>query len=309
MVEAFSEKCVKDVTAVMAECAGVEFYRESSVIRQAGWRAVYGEENKKEKPFCKLAGRRHADTESLFHQKGRPSPSRYIPKPPCCPQWKRRAKEIEDDALRQAMKDCGISTPPRASIIETLFKRGYMERCRNCLSHRKGACTQFRGEDDAHRRCRHDRRMGEGTGTHRAWGLSADTFRKDKAAYTREITSNCSHATNSSAAAIPVARVPSAARAGCGSRQGGTLRQHGVRASRVRLKAGRTLSGAMKSKTCSPKGIPSCSKASRANRARASMPSSPLTGNITRRSCSRRLKRARNFQDGRNSINFATCSE
>ena len=35
-------------------------------------------------------------------------------------------KEIEDDALRQAMKDCGIGTPAtRASIIETLFKRGY----------------------------------------------------------------------------------------------------------------------------------------------------------------------------------------
>ena len=30
----------------------------------------------------------------------------------------------------QAMKDCGIGTPAtRASIIETLFKRGYMERC------------------------------------------------------------------------------------------------------------------------------------------------------------------------------------
>ena len=41
-------------------------------------------------------------------------------------------KEIEDDALRQAMKDCGIGTPAtRASIIETLFKRGYMERCKN----------------------------------------------------------------------------------------------------------------------------------------------------------------------------------
>ena len=43
-------------------------------------------------------------------------------------------KEIEDDALRQAMKDCGIGTPAtRASIIETLFKRGYMERCKKSL--------------------------------------------------------------------------------------------------------------------------------------------------------------------------------
>ena len=35
---------------------------------------------------------------------------------------------------RQAMKDCGIGTPAtRASIIETLFKRGYMERCKKSL--------------------------------------------------------------------------------------------------------------------------------------------------------------------------------
>ena len=32
------------------------------------------------------------------------------------------------------MKDCGIGTPAtRASIIETLFKRGYMERCKKLL--------------------------------------------------------------------------------------------------------------------------------------------------------------------------------
>ena len=43
-------------------------------------------------------------------------------------------KEIEDDALRQALKDCGIGTPAtRAAIIETLFKRGYMERCKKSL--------------------------------------------------------------------------------------------------------------------------------------------------------------------------------
>ncbi|MSA67490.1 type IA DNA topoisomerase, partial [Odoribacter splanchnicus] len=42
MVEAFSEKCVKDVTTVTAECAGVEFTVKGSVVKQTGWRAVYG---------------------------------------------------------------------------------------------------------------------------------------------------------------------------------------------------------------------------------------------------------------------------
>lgn len=47
MVEAFSEKCVKDVTTVTAECAGVEFTVKGSVVKQTGWRAVYGEEKRK----------------------------------------------------------------------------------------------------------------------------------------------------------------------------------------------------------------------------------------------------------------------
>ena len=43
-------------------------------------------------------------------------------------------KELDDDALKGAMKDCGLGTPAtRASIIETLLKRGFVERRRNIL--------------------------------------------------------------------------------------------------------------------------------------------------------------------------------
>ena len=38
-------------------------------------------------------------------------------------------KEIEDDEMRQAMKDCGLGTPAtRAATIETLFQREYIKR-------------------------------------------------------------------------------------------------------------------------------------------------------------------------------------
>ncbi len=116
------------------------------------------------------------------------------------------------------MKDCGIGTPAtRASIIETLFKRGYMERCKKSLvPTEKGlalnsvvktmriADVAMTGEWE-----KELARIERGE-------LSADTFRKEIEAHVR-LPPNCSHATNSSAAAIPVARVPSAARAGCGS--------------------------------------------------------------------------------------------
>src|SRR5690606_36237325 len=38
-------------------------------------------------------------------------------------------KEIDDDEMRQAMKDCGLGTPAtRAATIETLFLRDYIQR-------------------------------------------------------------------------------------------------------------------------------------------------------------------------------------
>lgn len=44
-------------------------------------------------------------------------------------------KAIDDEALRQAMKDCGLGTPAtRAAIIETLLRRDYIERARQHLA-------------------------------------------------------------------------------------------------------------------------------------------------------------------------------
>ena len=128
MVEAFSEKCVKDVTTVTAECAGVEFTVKGSVVKQTGWRAVYGEE----KEEITIPGWQEGDTltpkgSSITEGKTKPKPLHT--EATLLSAMETAGKEIEDDALRQAMKDCGIGTPAtRASIIETLFKRGYTSR-------------------------------------------------------------------------------------------------------------------------------------------------------------------------------------
>ena len=43
-------------------------------------------------------------------------------------------KELDDEELKGAMKDCGLGTPAtRANIIETLLKRDFVERTRNIL--------------------------------------------------------------------------------------------------------------------------------------------------------------------------------
>ena len=141
MLEAFSEKCVKDTATVTAECAGVEFVAKGSIIRQAGWRAVYGkengEENNSQEETAAIPCWQEGDTLALKAAsitEGKTKPKPLHTEATLLSAMETAGKEIEDDALRQAMKDCGIGTPAtRASIIETLFKRGYMERCKKSL--------------------------------------------------------------------------------------------------------------------------------------------------------------------------------
>ena len=191
MIEAFSEKCVKDTTAVTAECAGVEFIVKGSVIRQAGWRAVYGEEDKEE---ISIPDWQEGDTLTLKGcsiTEGKTKPKPLHTEATLLSAMETAGKEIEDDALRQALKDCGIGTPAtRAAIIETLFKRGYMDRCKKSLvPTEKGlalysvvktmriADVALTGEWE-----KELARIERGE-------LSAETFRKEIEAYTREITS------------------------------------------------------------------------------------------------------------------------
>ena len=191
MIEAFSEKCVKDTATVTAECAGVEFTVKGSVIRQAGWRAIYGEEDKEE---ISIPDWQEGDTLTLKGcsiTEGKTKPKPLHTEATLLSAMETAGKEIEDDALRQALKDCGIGTPAtRAAIIETLFKRGYMERCKKSLvPTEKGlalysvvktmriADVAMTGEWE-----KNLARIERGE-------LPADTFRREIEAYTREITS------------------------------------------------------------------------------------------------------------------------
>ncbi len=190
MIEAFSEKCVKDVTSVTAECAGVEFAVKGSVVKQAGWRAVYGEE----KEETVIPGWQEGDTLTLKATsitEGKTKPKPLHTEASLLAAMETAGKEIEDDELRQALKDCGIGTPAtRAAIIETLFAHEYVTRQKKSLvPTEKGlalysvvktmriADVAMTGEWE-----KELARIERGE-------LPADTFRKEIETYTREITS------------------------------------------------------------------------------------------------------------------------
>lgn len=136
MLEAFSEKCIKDVTTVSAECDGVPFTVKGSVIRQTGWRGVY-QEKEEGTDEVTLPVWKEGDTlpvKGSSLTEGRTKPKPLHTEATLLSAMQTCGREVEDEARREAMKDCGIGTPAtRASIIETLFKREYMVRQKKSL--------------------------------------------------------------------------------------------------------------------------------------------------------------------------------
>ena len=141
MVEAFSVPCIKEVTTVRADvlssdgekCYDTAFTVKGSIIRQVGWRSVCGEtDGDTILPDWKEGDLLPLSACSITEGKTKPKPLHT--EATLLAAMETAGKEIEDDTLRQAIKDCGIGTPAtRAAIIETLLKREYMVRVKKTL--------------------------------------------------------------------------------------------------------------------------------------------------------------------------------
>ena len=141
MVEAFSAPCIKEVTTVRADvlardgekCCDTAFTVKGSIIRQTGWRGVCGDTD----GDTILPDWKEGDVLSLSAcsiTEGKTKPKPLHTEATLLATMETAGKEIEDDTLRQAIKDCGIGTPAtRATIIETLLKREYMVRVKKTL--------------------------------------------------------------------------------------------------------------------------------------------------------------------------------
>ena len=141
MVEAFSAPCIKEVTTVRADvlardgekCCDTAFTVKGSIICQTGWRGVCGDTD----GDTILPDWKEGDVLSLSAcsiTEGKTKPKPLHTEATLLAAMETAGKEIEDDTLRQAIKDCGIGTPAtRAAIIETLLKREYMVRVKKTL--------------------------------------------------------------------------------------------------------------------------------------------------------------------------------
>lgn len=133
MLESFSQRCVKDVTTVSAVCADVAFTLKGTILREAGWRAVCREEME-EVVLPDWSGGDTLPVRACSLTEGKTKPKPFHTEATLLAAMQAAGKEIEDEQMRQSLKECGIGTPAtRASIIETLFKREYMVRDKKSL--------------------------------------------------------------------------------------------------------------------------------------------------------------------------------
>ena len=142
----FHPDSVSDNTRVVTTVAGHLFRTSGKVIRVPGWRSVYGE-------LAEVEDDSEAETDEERDQRlpslerGEAVSSREVSsaeketKPPALYTdasllrvMETAGKLVDDDELREAMKDSGIGTPAtRAEIIEGLIKNDYVQRNRRAL--------------------------------------------------------------------------------------------------------------------------------------------------------------------------------
>ena len=140
-IAAFYPDCRFEATTVEAKAGTTPFKATGKVIVDPGWRTVFAGD-KNDKPDT------DADDAVLpAFEKGESGPHKpkLVKKTTQPPKlytegtllraMETAGKTVDDDELRDAMKENGIGRPStRAAIIETLFKRGYIERRRKSIS-------------------------------------------------------------------------------------------------------------------------------------------------------------------------------
>lgn len=137
-IAAFYPECKVANTTVLGVVGQVEFKATGKQVLEAGWREVYAHEAKakKDKEEGEVAERvlplfevgERGPHQPWIHQ-GKTTPPKPYTEASLLRAMETAGKQVEDEEMRELLKDNGIGRPStRASIIETLFRRKYIEK-------------------------------------------------------------------------------------------------------------------------------------------------------------------------------------
>ena len=151
-IAAFYPDAKTATTAVLAEVEGMKLKATGKEILDPGWRVVLSSQKRKEDATNQgnkeEEGEPQEGKESLLpafvegetgpHEPSirerTTEPPKYYTEATLLRAMETAGKQVEDETLREALKQNGIGRPStRASIIETLFKRNYVRREKSSL--------------------------------------------------------------------------------------------------------------------------------------------------------------------------------
>jgi DNA topoisomerase-3 len=132
-IAAFYPVCLKKITTVDGVSCAVKFQAKGTQVIEAGWTVLFAKKQQAQEAtddqtlpaFTQGESGPHAP----FLHEGKTKPPSHFNENSLLGAMEAAGKLVEDDTLREALKERGIGTPAtRAAIIETLLNRNYIRR-------------------------------------------------------------------------------------------------------------------------------------------------------------------------------------
>ena len=131
-IAAFYPTCLKGVTTILGTSNKEQFQAKGTRILEPGWTVLYGKEEEEEElpEFTPKETGEHKP----FVKQGKTEPPKHFTEGALLSAMETAGRLVEDEELKDALKQKGLGTPAtRAAIIETLLKRGYIQREKKLL--------------------------------------------------------------------------------------------------------------------------------------------------------------------------------
>jgi len=130
-IAAFFPVCLKNITTVNGISNTVKFQAKGTQIIDPGWTILFPRKKKAAADGQTLPAftKGESGSHEPFLREGKTMPPKHFSENSLLGAMEAAGKFVEDDSLREALKERGIGTPAtRAAIIETLLRRNYIRR-------------------------------------------------------------------------------------------------------------------------------------------------------------------------------------
>lgn len=130
-IAAFYPVCIKKITTIKGISNGITFQAKGTQIVDSGWTALFPKKKRRaadDQPLP-LFEKGESGPHEPFLRESKTIPPKHFTENSLLGAMEAAGNFVDDDNLREALKERGIGTPAtRAAIIETLLRRNYIRR-------------------------------------------------------------------------------------------------------------------------------------------------------------------------------------